>query len=76
MQSENSDSSEIKSFENRNPEEVEADRNNNSDKYLDSKLSDYQDDYLYNLKRLAEITLAYFNNEDNNSRVRRVTIRN
>ncbi len=32
---------------------------------LDARLLEFHDDTLYNLRRLAEITLAYFNYQDN-----------
>ncbi|XP_065218376.1 transcriptional repressor scratch 2-like isoform X2 [Planococcus citri] len=56
------------SNENEKARESVTETNINLNKYLDSKLNDYQDDYLYNLKRLAEITLAYFNTQDGSSR--------
>jgi hypothetical protein len=52
-------------IENVNIEQSEIDNEKSqevdiSNKCMNTKIT--EDDYLYNLKRLAEITLAYFNN--------------
>ncbi|XKL68928.1 hypothetical protein PGB90_006697 [Kerria lacca] len=53
-----------------------TERINELNKKLDSRLSDIQEDCLYNLKRLAEITLAYFNYQDNRKIIQKSEIIN